>query len=133
MIIVFNLKNNEETMRKFKLLFAVLVSALLFVGCSVTSYPTKNVNLTQTNVVLQDNNFTIVKSVSAEASSSYFFGIGGVSKKALHDNAVANLTKEAGLVGSQALINVTVKSDTQFFFIWSKTTYRAYGTVIEFK
>ena len=90
-------------------------------------------NLTQTNVVLQDNNFTIVKTVSAEASSSYFFGIGGVSKKALHDNAVANLTKEAGLVGSQALINVTVKSDTQFFFIWSKTTYRAYGTVIEFK
>ncbi|MBE6175559.1 MAG: hypothetical protein E7146_00970 [Rikenellaceae bacterium] len=119
-------------MKRFNLLMAMLVSVVLFAGCSATSNLTQNVNLTQTNVVLQDNNFRIVKNVSAEVSATYVFGIGGMSYKALRENAVANLTKEANLTGSQALINVTVESTTQFALIWTKTTFKAYGTVIEF-
>lgn len=115
-------------MKRFKLLMAMLVSVVLFAGCSATSNLTQNVNLTQTNVVL----LRIVKNVSSEVSATYVFGIGGMSYKALRENAVANLTKEANLTGSQALINVTVESTTQFALIWTKTTFKAYGTVIEF-
>ena len=65
--------------------------------------------------------------------SAALLGLYDVSKKqALRDNAIAELTEKANLKGSQALINVTVKSDVQFAFIWAKRTFRAYGTVIEF-
>lgn len=119
-------------MKRFVALLMSLVVVAMLTGCSVTSNHTKNVNLTQTNVVLQKDNFKIVKTVSSEVSSTYVFGIGGLSKSALRDNAIADLTEKADLKGSQALINVTVKSDTQIVLFWTKTTFRAYGTVIEF-
>lgn len=119
-------------MKRFATLLVSLVVVTLFTGCSITSNPTKNINLTQTNVVLQKDNYEIVKTVTSEVSQTYVFGIGGMSKQALRDNAIAELTEKANLKGSQALINVTVKSDVQFAFIWSKRTFRAYGTVIEF-
>ena len=40
----------------------------------------------------------------------YFLGLGGISRKSLRNNAVAELTKKANLTGSQALVNITVKS-----------------------
>lgn len=122
----------SSRMKRFTTLFVSLVVVTLLTGCSITSNPTKNVNLTQTNVVLQKDNYEIVKTVTAEVSQTYVFGIGGMSRQALRDNAIAELTEKANLKGSQALINVTVKSDVQFAFIWAKRTFRAYGTVIEF-
>ena len=53
--------------------------------------------------------------------------------KALKDVAVAELTEKANLVGSQALINVAVKSSIQNYFIVNKVTFTATGTVIEFE
>lgn len=109
-----------------------VAAVLLLASCGVSQNLTTNANVNQTNVVLSQKNFHVVKNVEAEASASYIFGIGGFSKKALHDNAVAELTKKANLTGSQALVNVTVKSSAQFFLIISHFTYYAEGTVIEF-
>ena len=55
-----------------------------------------------------------------------------MSKKALYNNAVAELTKKADLTGSQALVNVTVKSSAKLAVVFCKVTYRAEATVIEF-
>lgn len=45
---------------------------------------------------------------------------------------MAELTKKAGLTGSQALVNVTVKSAVKSVLIWSQVTFYAEATVIEF-
>ena len=119
-------------MKRFFAFVAVVLFATMLTGCSVSSYLTSNVNNNTTNVVLQENNFHIVKHVSAEVSQTYIFGIGGLSPKALQGNAVAELTENANLTGSQALINISVKEDVQTIYVWCKRTVRATGTVIEF-
>ena len=109
-----------------------VAAALLLVGCGISQNLTSNANLNQTNVVLSQKNFHVVKNVEATASATYVFGIGGLSKKALYNNAVAELTKKADLKGSQALVNVTVKNSGKVILFFGKVIYRAEGTVIEF-
>ena len=119
-------------MKRFIACMAVARMAIMVTSCSVSSYMTSNVNNNVTNVVLQEDNYHIVKHVYAEVSQTYVFGIGGLSPKALRGNAVAELVENAQLEGSQALINVTVKEDLQNVLVWSKRTARATGIVIEF-
>jgi hypothetical protein len=114
-----------------KIVMAV-AAVILFASCGFSSNLTTNANLNQTNVVLSQNNFHVVKTVQAEVSATYLFGIGGLGKKALYNNAVADLTKKAELTGSQALVNVTVKSSAKVFLFYANITYVAEGTVIEF-
>lgn len=109
-----------------------VAAVLLLASCGVSQNLTTNTNLNQTNVVLSQKNFHVVKTVSAENSATYVFGIGGMSKKALYNNAVAELTKNANLTGSQALVNITVKNSAKTILFFSKFTYHAEGTVIEF-
>ena len=114
-----------------KIVMAV-VAVLLLASCGISQNLTTNANLNQTNVVLSQKNYHVVKHVEAEVSATYVFGIGGMSKKALHENAVAELTKKANLTGSQALVNVTVKNSGKVILFYGKLTYHAEGTVIEF-
>ena len=109
-----------------------IAATLLLASCGVSQHLTSNMNHNTTNVVLSQNNFHVVKTVEAQVSATYFFGLGGISKKALHDNAVAELTKKANLTGAQALVNVTVKSAGKVVFFIAKTTCYAEATVIEF-
>ena len=51
-------------------------------SCSASHYLTTNANLQQTNVVLSQNNFHVVKNVESSVTAKYWFGIGGISKKA---------------------------------------------------
>lgn len=119
-------------MPKLKILLIAAISLLMLSGCGMSTNLTQNVNQHQTSVVLSRANFHVVKTVSAEVSASYFCGLGGLSRRALKTNAVAELTKKAELIGPQALVNVTVKSSCKTIFIWTKFTYYAEGTVIEF-
>lgn len=109
-----------------------VAAVLLLSGCGINQRLTMNSNLNQTNVVLSQKNFHVVKTVTAEVSATYIFGIGGLSKQALQENAVAELTKKAGLIGSQALVNVTVHNSGKMFAVYNKITYHAEATVIEF-
>ena len=119
-------------MKKLIIALIIMASALLIQGCGLTSNMTQNHNVNQTSVVLSSNNFHIVKTVSAEVSASYWFGIGGLSRQALKDNAVAELTRKAQLTGQQALINITVKRSDEFYLIFRRTRFYAEGTVIDF-
>ena len=121
-------------MKKILSRIAMAVAAvLLLTSCGLSQSLTTNANLNQTNVVLSQKNFHVVKHVQAETSATYVFGIGGLSKKSLYNNAVAELTKKANLTGSQALVNVTVKNSAKLFLVYGKVTYIAEGTVIEFE
>ena len=85
-------------MKKYLSLIVMAVAAVIFLAsCGASQYLTNNTNLQQTNVVLSQKNFHVVKNVESEASATYVFGIGGCSKESLKCNAVANLTKKANL------------------------------------
>ena len=120
-------------MKTIKSIVVAICAVLLVSSCGTSSNLTFNANLNQTNVVLSQNNFKVVKTVSTKVSATYVFGIGGLSKKALKTNAVAELTKKANLTGPQALVNVTVKqSGFTIIGIYTKCIFVAEGTVIEF-
>lgn len=119
-------------MKSIKCFLIAVVSLFMLTGCGFTSNLTQNINENQTSVVLSQANFHVVKTVDTKVSSTYFLGLGGLSKRALKNNAIAELTKKAGLTGSQALINVTVKSSVKTVLIWNQVTFYAEATVIEF-
>ena len=119
-------------MKHLSLLVTSVLLLLFATGCGVSSYMTQNQNQNQTNVVLSDSNYKVVKTVEAAVTNSYVFGIGGLSKKALMSNAVSELTKKANLTGSQALVNVTVQVQNKIILVWNRKTVVAHGTVVEF-
>ena len=60
---------------KITLIFCV---SLFLTSCSgLSSHLTKNLNLQQTNVVLSEANYHIVKHVDTEVTATYIFGFGG--------------------------------------------------------
>ena len=101
----------------------VLLSLCLLCSCSAHLYNTNNHNISETQVVLDKANFTVIGTVSGSASASYIIGIGGLSKKSLKGNALAKMYENANLTGSQAIINVTFKQRISSILIYSKIEY----------
>ena len=120
-------------MKAIKFLFVSLL-AVLFASCSglnMTPYATDPV---ETKVVLSESNYHIVKEVSGEWSATYVFGIGGLSKKALNNNAISEMYKNAELQGNQQIINITTTQSVESWaLIYSKVRAIAHGYVIEFE
>ena len=117
-----------STMKKLLVAF----SLCLLCSCSAHLYNTSNHNISETQVVLDNANFTVIGKVSGSASASYVLGIGGLSQKSLKGNAVAAMYENANLTGSQAIINVTFKQRVSSILIYSKIEYTASGTIVEF-
>ena len=63
--------------------------------------------MTQTSVVLSQNNYRIVGETSGTSTSTYILGIGGLSKTALTSNSRADMYANAHLKDDQAIINVS--------------------------
>lgn len=121
-------------MKKSFFVVALLVyGALMFGGCSTQFYQSSNNNLSQTQVVLSQDNFRTVGEVEGISVATRILGIGGLSKKSVRANAVAEMFKNAKLSGSQTIVNINVKQAQVGFppFYW-RTVYTATGTVIEF-
>lgn len=131
----------QKAMKKL-IIFAAIAATLSLTGCS--SYgryvnQTKNTNLIQTQVVLSNANFKVVKNVQATVlykSSTFKF-----NSQQMWNSAYAALLKEANLQGSQALINVTVEQVQRVrkslvveesLYIRSYQSVQVCGTVIEF-
>lgn len=122
-------------MKNFTRIFAMLLCVVvLATGCGIGDSAAFNLNTNQTTVVLQDNNFEVVRNVKAESTATYILGIGGLSKSSLRENVISMLTKEANLKGAQALTNVTVNYHYETYVgVYSKVTCTAEGTVVQFK
>ena len=98
------------------LLGCVAALSLLVTSCGFSREATTNQNQIQTQVVLSQKNYRIVKSVTGESKQTYFLGFGGLSKKSLRESAMSDMMKNAGLKGSQAIINTHVQFKNQFFY-----------------
>lgn len=120
-------------MKRIHLVVAVL-AAILFTGCAgIHTMSTGNYMANSPTVELSQNNFHVVKQVSSSATCTYICGVGGLSNKALKQNAVADMITKANLTGSQTIINITTKvSRTMITFFYIRVTVIAQGTVVEF-
>lgn len=119
-------------MKKLLAICAIIIGIVSVSSCGVAVgiMPTNNV----TNVVLSENNFTVVGEAQGQSEATYIFGIGGLSKKALEGNAVGDMIKAANLKGAQTVTNVrTHVSCTDILGVYKKVVITATGTVIEFK
>lgn len=106
--------------------------ALVCTGCGLSREATNNRNVAQTQVVLAQNNYKVIGTVTGESAQNYWFGIGGMSKKSLGESAMSSMYKNANLKGSQAIINVNVSYKNKFILIHNQSKAIATGTVIEF-
>lgn len=123
-------------MKKILIVFAVALVAMLS-SCSAGRYvnSSANLNVAQTQVVLSEANFTVVKNISIPVV--YTQDWKKFSAEQLKQAAYAQLLKEAKLTGSQALINVTVenvrRSQSNLFGVKKyDDAIIVSGTVIEF-
>ena len=118
-----------------KLLIAGVVAlSLCCTSCGISRHATSNSNLTQTEVVLAQNNYKVIGMIRGESAQNYVLGMGGLSKKSLNESAMSEMYKNANLTGSQAIINVncTYKNTMILAPIYWQTKAIAVGTVIEF-
>lgn len=110
----------------------LLLAVLCLTGCGVSS--TVSNNVTETKIVLSQNNFKVVGQAYGEAQATYVFGIGGLGRKALRNNAIDQMSKNANLKGAQTLTNVTthfsIKMITPFYV---QLTCSATANIIEFE
>lgn len=119
-------------MKKLFLVVAVACATLLS-SCSAHLYQSSNSNMSKTEVVLSQKNFRVIGEAQGVATTTQILGIGGLSKKAVRSNAVAEMFNNANLTGAQTIININVK---QAFAgvppFYMKSTYSATGTIVEF-
>lgn len=125
-------------MRKtlFNLVFAgaAVLAMTGMTSCGFSHEATHNSNLAQTEVILQKANYRIVGTVSAESEQTYILGFGGLSQKSLGQSAMADLYKQADLVGTtRAVINVSISYKNAYYTpLVIKRKAIASGTIIEF-
>ncbi len=119
-------------MKKVLFVCAVTLAVLGFTSCGVHS-ATSN-NLTETKVVLSSKNFKVVGQAYGEAKATYILGIGGLGKKALRNNAINEMSKNANLTGAQTLTNITTKKSVKIITpFYVQVTYCATANIVEFE
>lgn len=124
-------KHFFETMKKFSVL-VLLAAALCFTSCGVSQ--TVSHNVTETKIVLSENNFKVVGQAYGEAQATYVCGIGGLSKKALRNNAINEMSKNANLTGAQTLTNITTQTSIKMITpLYMQVTCSATANIVEFK
>lgn len=130
--VLLSLEHTKNNMKKLFMVCAVAFTALSFTSCGVTS--TASHNLTETKVVLSEKNFKVVGQAYGEATATYIVGFGGLSKKALRNNAINEMSKNAKLTGSQTLTNITThKSVKMITPLYVQVTCSATANIIEFE
>ena len=118
-----------------KLIIATfVVCAFVLSSCSSGRYlgHSENVNVNQTQVVLSNANFKVVKQVSTIVIFEQKYNF---KKNQLKESAYAALLREAKLQSSQALINVTFEEVQRVSGAMVPKTQSAVlvqGTIIEF-
>ncbi len=118
-----------------KLLLASVVAACVLglSSCGISQNLTSNQNQNQTSVVLSQDNYRIIGTASGEVTGRYIFGLGNIRKHALRANAIDEMTKNAKLSGSQAIVNTTVKQSVKMITpIYVEVTVTATGNIVEF-
>ena len=120
-------------MKTIKAACAILVISVILSGCGIQRAIVLNTNNNVTNVELSKKNFKVLEKVSGTSTATYIFGIGGLTKKSLIENAKTEMLSNSHLEGNaRAIVNVTVEEHFRFYLVVFKRTIIVNGYVIEF-
>ena len=121
-------------MKNYNWAVLLVLALVLSTSCRVHDGLTRNENQHQTQVVLSEKNYRIIKYVEGDAYARYYFGIGGgKSKRGLVARARENMLANAGLIGkSRAVINETVETQYKQTFFVTDVRYIVSAYVVEF-
>ena len=111
----------------------ILATSILFLSsCGMNAGYIGNINNTQ--VVLDEANYTYVSSATGEATSTWVFGIGPMGAQALVQKAKEDLASKVDLYdGSRAFVNMTIDSKVKMFtYLFIKKTVYVSADVVEF-
>ena len=125
-------KQIKHVMKKIFAALAIVVATMGLTGCG-TAFTASN-NLTQTQVVLSEKNFKVIGQAYGESTATYICGIGGLSQKALRNNAIDLMSRNANLKGAQTLTNITTHMSVKMITpLYVKVTCSATANIVEFK
>jgi len=115
-------------MKVLSKLSIVAVMAFFFSSCAMhTGYMSNSVSLA-------DANFSYVQqSISGYAETTHVFGIGGLEKEALVEEAKKEMLKNNPLQPNQALANLTVNWKNSFYVVVMMQKCTVTADVVEFK
>lgn len=117
-----------------KVIIALSVVVLLLSGCSTGNYVVRsgNSNINQTQVVLKENNFRVVRTVK----TLYLYEQNNFwktfKKKQLFESAYSKFLEEANLTGAQTVINVNMEETNRSSKRSEVKGIMVTGIVIEF-
>lgn len=114
-------------MRKLIKFFFVVIFFALLSSCAIQSGYMNN------SAALNQDNFSYTQqSISGSSEATYVFGIGGVDRKALLDEAKNDMLKDDTLQSNQALANVAVTWKNTFLIVVFKTKCIVTADIVEF-
>lgn len=120
-------------MKTIKTFLAIITISIFMSSCGIQHAFVLNTTGNVTNVELSKKNFKVAGKVSGSSTAKYIFGIGGISKKALIENAKSEMLLNANLEGAaKAVVNVTIEEDFTFYLVYIKRTVKVSGHIIEF-
>jgi hypothetical protein len=113
---------------------ALILLTVFASSCASFNPNVTSANLNQTQVVLQSNNFEVIKKVEGSATATYILGVGGLGKKGLVSAARKDMYDNSGIEGSQMIIceHTEWKISSLIPYIWGSATVTTSGYLIEF-
>ena len=108
--------------------------SLMLSGCGFNTTSYSNIDAVNTVVDLSNADYEIIETVTGESKQTYVFGIGGLSKKSLTENAKADMYKNANLTANEAIIYPSVTTSVASYLgIVTNIRAVASGYKIRFK
>jgi hypothetical protein len=106
----------------------IAIGVITFSSCAVhNGFMSSSASLSQANFSYTET------SISGEASTLKVFGLGGLAKKAIVEEAKKDMLEKHPLKANQALANVTVNWKAGFYFIVQTNTCTVTADVVEFE
>lgn len=132
-ILKINSIKSLNSMKQKLFLGFILLAIIFFTGCGVST-GISNVNNNNTIVELSKKNFKVLQRVSGQSTATYFCLIGGLSNKALIEQARIAMLENANLIGtSRAIINQNVEMHTALVYpVFFRVTVTVSGYIVEF-
>jgi archaellum component FlaF (FlaF/FlaG flagellin family) len=116
-----------------KIISFLVCITLICSSCGIYNGLTTNTNAHTTDVILSKKNFKVIARVKGSAQETYVFGIGGLTRKALIEEARTNMFSNMDIIGSsKAIINETVEIKSSYYFIVETQEVTVSAHIIEF-
>lgn len=117
-----------------KLIYLVFAScALMLTSCAFNTTSYQNVDEVNTVVDLSNADYEIIGTVEGTSKQTYVFGIGGLSKKSLIENAKSDMYRNANLQANEAIIYPSTTTSFENYLIVNIVTAKATGYKIKIK